>query len=711
MKGSLDFIFRPKSIAVIGATNRKGSIGRELLHNIIDYEFEGKVFPVNPGKTVIHSIKTYSTILDVPDAVDLAVIVVPRELVEGVVEQCGEKGVKGLVMITAGFRETGKKGLALEEKIAAKVRQYGMRMIGPNCFGIINADPKVQLDATFSKIRPGFGKIGFISQSGALGEAILAQAQDINLGMSMFASIGNKADITSNDILQYWADDPTVEIILLYLENFGNPQKFSQIAREITKKKPIIVVKSGKTSKGAAAASSHTGALAGLDVSVDALFEQTGVIRVNTIDEMFDVANSLVKMPVPKGNRVAIVTNAGGPGILATDALITDGMTLPEFAPKTVKAIQPILPPGTPVNNPLDLVAGATGVEFRKSMQHVVKDPNIDSIIAICVPPVTIDLNLVADAIIDTARESKKPTFACFMGVTYGSAAFERLKEAGIPAMIFPESIAKTLALIDHYRRWLDRPEGKNVKMPGDKKKVAGIVKQARKAKQDAIIGEDALEILKAYKIPVSGYEFAHSKKEAGKVARQMGLPIVMKVNTPFILHKTEHEAVAVDLRTVEEVEATYDKMEKRIKKAFPKSKEKFSVVMQQLITGGIETVIGMTTDPSFGPLIMFGLGGIYVEVMKDVSFRIAPLKDIDAREMIESLRGYKLLTGFRGAKPVNVAEIEDAILKLSQLVLDFPDFAEIDINPFIVTHGKANNSAVDARFLLAAEMPNNNSK
>ena len=701
MKGSLDFIFRPKSIAVIGATNRKGSIGRELLHNIIDYEFEGKVFPVNPTKSVIHSIKCYSTVLDVPDSVDLAVIVVPKELVLATVEQCGEKGVKGLVMITAGFKEQGKAGAELELKVAALVKHYNMRMIGPNCFGIINADPKVHLDATFSKIRPSFGKIGLISQSGALGEAILAQAQEINLGLSMFASIGNKADIDGNHIIEYWRDDPTVEIILLYLENFGDPRTFSKVAREVSRHKPIIVVKSGKTTQGAAAASSHTGALAGLDVSVDALFEQTGVIRANTIEEMFDVANALAKMPVPKGNRVAIVTNAGGPGILATDALIASGMSLPQFDDKTVKAIQPILPKGTPVHNPLDLVAGATGVEFRKSLGHVVKDPNIDSVIAICVPPVTIDLNLVADAIIDTANESKLPMFACFMGVTYGSNAFDRLRQANIPAMIFPESIATTLAHIDKYRRWLGRPEGKIARIKGDRDKVAEIIARTRKAKNTAVIGDDALQILDAYKVAVAAYQYAHSKEEAAKIAQKIGFPVVMKVNTPHILHKTEYKAVAVDLRTPQEVMEQYNEMQKRIKKAMPTSKEKFSVVIQEMITGGVETVIGMTTDPSFGPLIMFGLGGIYVEIMKDVSFRIAPLTDLDAKEMIQSLKGYRLLTGFRGSKPVDIASIEDAITKLSQLVLDFPEFAEIDINPFIVTADKNNTRAVDARFVL----------
>ena len=703
MKGSLDFIFRPKSIAVIGATNRKGSIGRELLHNIIDYEFEGKVFPVNPTKSVIHSIKCYSTILDVPDMVDLAVVVVPKELTEEVVEQCGEKGVKGILMITAGFKETGKAGAVLEDKIVAILNKYNMRMIGPNCFGIINADPKFHLDATFSKIRPGFGKIGYITQSGALGEAILAQAQEINLGLSMFASIGNKADLKDTDIMEYWRDDPTVEIILLYLENFSDPRTFSRIAREITRTKPVIVVKSGKTTKGAAAASSHTGALAGLDVSVDALFEQTGIIRVNTIEEMFDVANGLVKMPVPKGNRVAIVTNAGGPGILATDALVGVGMKLPEFSPKTVAAIKPILPPDTPVNNPLDLVAGATGVEFKKALSHVIKDPNIDSIIAICVPPVTIDQTLVADAIIETAQISKLPIYACFMGVTYGTGAFERLKEHNIPAMIFPESVATMLALIDKHRRWLSRPEGTLPKIKGDKKKVAEVISRHRQERKDAIIGDEALQILTCYDIPVASYKYAHSKEEAGKIAARIGAPVVIKVNTPHILHKTEFGAVAINLRTPDEVVEAYADMEKRIKKAFPKSKEKFSVVVQEMIQGGIETVIGMTTDPSFGPLIMFGLGGIYVEVMKDVSFRIPPLTDVDVKEMIESLKGYKLLTGFRGSKAVNIGSAEDSILKLSQLVLDFPDFAEIDVNPFIVSADRAATRAVDARFVLTA--------
>lgn len=700
MKPDLDCIFRPKSIAVIGATNRRGAIGREILHNIINYEFEGKVFPVNPTKSVIHSIKCYSTILDVPDAVDLAVIVVPKELVLKVVDQCGEKGVKGLVVITAGFKEVGEAGVKLEEQLLAKVRQYGMRMIGPNCFGVINAHDSVRLDATFSKILPRFGKIGFISQSGALGEAILQHAEEVGVGFSKFASIGNKADINASEIIEYWADDDEVEIILLYLENFGDPRRFTTIAREITKKKPIVVVKAGTTTKGAAAASSHTGALAGLEAGVEALFEQTGVIRVRSVSQMFDVANALAKMPVPKGNRVAVVTNAGGPGILATDALVNLNMEMPEFAPATIKNLRPILPPGTPVHNPLDLVAGATGREFRKSLAQIIKDKNIDSVIAICVPPANIDPVEVADAFIENARKSKIPLYACFMGISEASAGFEKLKRNGIPVHIFPEPIARTLSWLDNYRRWLQRPEGVFPEFKGDKKKVKTLIANARKAGQSALVGQEAMQVLDAYGIACATYKFAYSQKEAGTIARKIGLPVVVKVNTPNILHKTDVGAVAVDLRTVEEVETAYVEMEKRIMKT-ARSSEKFSVVVQEMVTGGIETVIGMTTDPVFGPLVMFGLGGIYVEVMKDVTFRIAPLSDIDVKEMIESVRGYKLLTGFRGSKPVQIPAIEDSILRLSQLLKDFTDFDEIDINPFIVSSEKDKTRAVDARFVL----------
>jgi len=696
----LDYIMRPKSIAVIGATPRKGSIGREILHNLITYEFNGKIFPVNPNHSVIHSIKSYSSILDVPDSVDLAVIIVPREKVAAVVDQCGEKGVKGVVVITAGFREVGPTGLKLELELTERIEYWGMRMIGPNCFGIINTNPETMMDATFSKVYPKRGKIGFISQSGALGEAILAQATDMNLGLAQFASIGNKANISGNDLLEYWKDDPDIDIILMYLENFGNPRHFTSIARELTKIKPVVVVKSGTTMKGAAAASSHTGALAGTEVAVDALFEQTGVIRVSSIEELFDAASALARMPVPKGNRVSIVTNSGGPGILATDALISLGMEMPDYRDETKEKIRPHMPPDTPIHNPLDLVAGATHVEFKAALEAAIQDDSFDSVLSIFVPPITVDQMKVAEGIVDVKNRFDKPLYACFMGVSWYSEGFEYLKTNGVPAYIFPESISKTLAKIDKYRNFRDREEGRFPSFDVDRQRVRKIINDHLARGESEIIGREALDILDAYGVRAAKYEYAFSPDEAIEAATKTGYPVVMKVNTPRILHKTELGAVKVDLRDSREVVAAWNEMERSIREQAG-SDEAFSVAIQGMVRGGIETVMGMTTDPAFGPLLMFGLGGIYVEVMKDVVFRVNPVTDIEAREMVQRLRGYELLRGFRGSEPVDLDLLIDSILRLSQLVADFLEFKELDVNPFIIAPTADNTAAVDARFIV----------
>jgi acetate---CoA ligase (ADP-forming) len=696
MKG-LEYIFKPQSIAVIGATSVKGKIGHELLHNLISYEFNGKVFPVNPKRSVIHSIKAYSTVRDVPDAVDCAVIVVPREKVLKTVDQCGEKGVRGLIVITAGFRETGPIGAGLEEELIEKVKKYNMRMIGPNCFGVINARPDFMMDATFSKVRPLAGKIGFVSQSGAMGEAILALATEMHLGFSLFVSVGNKADVHSIDVLEYLGDDPDTEIILLYLEDFGNPRDFSNLARSITRKKPVIAVKAGTTTKGMQAASSHTGALAGSDVSIEALFEQTGILRVGSIQQMFDVASSLARMPIPKGNRVGIVTNAGGPGIIATDSLINFGLDLPDYSIATQKKIKPILPPDTPIGNPLDLIAGAGHKEFEKALHAVFHDKNVDSVFAIFVPPITVDQEAVANAVVNTAKDHDKPIVACFMGVGLESIGLEILRTNNIPSFVFPESAARTLSNVDKYRRWLARPEGEFKQFEVKKKKVQHIIK---KAESKEIIGESALDILEAYGFPIAPYTYAYSIEEAVKMAKKIGYPVAMKINTPEILHKTDKGAVKLDLRNPNEIKSAYTDLQKTVK-AELKRGEKFSVVIQEMVSGGVETVIGMSTDPAFGPVIMFGLGGIFVEVMKDVSFKINPLSDLDAREMIQSLRGVKLLTGFRGSEPVNMKVLMDSILRISQLVTDFHEITELDINPFIISSSPKTTKAVDARFII----------
>lgn len=696
----LDYIFKPRSVAVIGATPRKGSIGREILHNLIIYEFNGKIFPVNPNHSVIHSIKAYSRVLDVPDAVDLAVIVVPREQVIEVVEQCGEKGVKGLVVITAGFREVGPTGAALENQLIERVKYYDMRMIGPNCFGIINTNSKIRLDATFSKVYPKEGKIGFMSQSGGLGESILGQAGEMNLGLSMFASVGNKANISGNDLLEYWKDDPDVEIILLYLENFGNPRRFTKIAREVARVKPIVAVKSGTTSKGAAAAISHTGALAGAEVAVDALFEQTGIVRVETIEELFNVAAGLARMGVPKGNRVCVVTNGGGPGILATDSLVSLGMDMPEFTEKSKTKIRPLMPPDTPIGNPLDLIAGAGPEEFKSALEAAVQDENFDTIFSMFVPIITVDQMEIAQAIVDVRRRYDKPLCACFMGVSEYSKGLDFLRASGVPATIFPEPIAKTLAQIERYRKWKEREEGALPQYDVDRETVRRMIDQTMDDGDNTLVGERALEILDAYGIPVASYKYAQTVEEALEISTQVGYPVVMKVNTPKVVHKTEFGAVMVDLRDKTEVVSAWNKMEQKVRSEM-NTEERFSVAIQRMVKGGVETVIGMTTDPAFGPLIMFGLGGVYVEVLKDVAFKINPLTDVDARAMIESCKAHKLLTGFRGSEPVDLELLAESILRLSMLVTDFHEIAELDVNPFIIAPTLDNTAAVDARFVV----------
>jgi acetyltransferase len=534
-----------------------------------------------------------------------------------------------------------------------------------------------------------------------MGEAIMNQAKELGIGFSVVASIGNKADISSNDVLEYFKDDPRTDLILMYLENFGNPRNFTRIAREVSLTKPIVAVKSGRTKLGAKAASSHTGALAGLDVGVDALFQQTGIMRVDTVEELFDVASALGSQPIPKGNRVVVVTNAGGPGILATDALINSGMEMPTLAPATVKKLKTFSSPDASFSNPMDMVAGAGPKQFRLTLEAVKTDKRFDTIIPIFVPPVTIDQLEVASNIQEALADTPRTVLACFMGAGEGSTGIEHLKSHDIPVYVFPEAIAKTLATIDGYKKWKTRKRGKIRNFSADTVRVERILEETVGAKSGAIVGEQAVAILEAYGIPAAQYRRASSAREAVTIACEMAYPVVMKIATPPILHKTEAGGVMMDLRSDAEVRSAFKELQDRVGEL--KEGDRFSVALQQMVSGAVETVIGMVDDPSFGPLIMFGLGGIYVEIMKDVSFRIHPVTDQGAREMIRSLKSYPLLTGFRGTQPVDLGMIEDTILRVSRLVKDFDRFSEIDINPFIVSPDKDNCKAVDARFVVRA--------
>ncbi len=695
----LDALFKPRSIAVIGASTRKSTIGHEILHNLIVNEFNGKVFPVNPKAKVIHSIKCYSTILDVPDAVDLAVIIVPRDLVAQTMENCGEKGVKAVVVITSGFKEVGEEGARKEEEVVEIARKYGMRMVGPNCFGVLNTAPDISMNATFSKTNPLPGKVGFMSQSGALGEAILDYANTINLGFSMFASVGNKADVSGNDLLEYWRDDPNTDVILLYMENFGSPQRFTQIARGITRHKPIMAVKSGRTPAGASAISSHTGVLAGLDVGTDAFLAQCGVVRVSSVDELFDVALAFTNQPIPKGDRVAVLTNAGGPGILATDAVVSLGMSMAKFEDSTIRKLRDKLPAVAAVNNPVDVIASGGPEAYRIAMDALLSDKNVDAVICIFVPPIVVDHRAVIKAIVDMIEKHKndKTVLGCLMTSPERIAGSEEMLKHKIPIYTFPESAAKALGVMVRYREWLDRPVGKETTFTVDYDKAKAIFDAAIAEKREAILGDEALEILDAYGIGVARARSARNKKDLAEIAQSLGFPVIMKVNDPQVVHKSDVGGVSSDLRTEEELIIAFEEMRKR----FGKNDTFDGVIVQEFVKSGVETIIGMNQDPSFGPLMMFGLGGVYVEVMKDVAFKIHPVTDYDAQEMIQSINGYPLLTGFRGAPAVDVKGLEETILRLSQLVSDFPYLESFDVNPFIATPKKATSRAVDARFML----------
>jgi len=693
----LDAIFRPRSVAVIGASRRSHSIGREILRNIVDFEFSGPCYPVNPGSPAVHSMRAYRSLSEIGSPVDLAVIVVPRDQVLPVVEECGRKGVAGLIVITAGFREIGDEGSRLELELQRKLRRYDMRMVGPNCMGVINTEPAVRLNATFAAAVPPRGNIGFISQSGALGEAILADAAENGIGVAMFVSMGNKTDISGNDLLEYWEGNDDVQVILMYLESFGNPRKFTQLARRITRNKPIITVKAGRTPAGARAASSHTGSIVGLDVAVDSLLEQCGVLRVNSLEQMFVQAAALANQPVPAGGRVAVVTNAGGPAILCTDSLIGRGVQMAELRPATRRALARALPPEASTANPVDMIASADGERYRAVLDIVKRDPGVDGIIAIFVSPIMIDAYEVARAIAEASGDSK-PVLSVFMGKNRSQEGLAELARHRVPVYRFPEEAASGMWALVRYHELRDAPRGREVRFRVDAARAARAVRSARKDGRVHLDSGEVREVLEAYGFPVAPARSVASPAEAIAAAQDLGYPVVLKIDSAAVSHKTEIGGVKVDLRNADEVGQTFRDLRARVRSRDADAR----VLVQKMVRGGREVILGMSHDPQFGPLLMFGLGGIFVEVMRDVAVRIHPLTDVAARSMIERVSGYPLLAGARGEKAVALPLLEQCLLRLSQLVSALePDLAEMDINPFIVTDDPARSFVVDARIAL----------
>lgn len=700
MTHSLDAIFRPKSVAVIGASKQKGTLGREIFDKLLSGEFNGPLYPVNPKAGFIHSVKAYPSVSALPEPVDLAVIVVRKELVLEVVKECARCGVKGVVVITAGFKETGPKGAELQREIAAVVKSNNMRMIGPNCMGVINTAPGVRLDATFAPIVPPTGNIGLVSQSGALGQTILEHATKLNLGISMFVSVGNKADVSGNDLLEYWRDDPSVEVILMYLESFGNPQRFIQLAKEVSRKKPVVIVKSGRTTSGARAATSHTGALAGMDRAFDALFKQSGVIRAGTIDEMFDIAMGLANLPLPKGNRVAIITNAGGPGIMAADACESAGLQVAELQDSTRARLKSQLAPDASVTNPVDLLAGAQPAEFQFALNQVLKDENIDSAIVIFVAPIITDPIQVALRIAEVAQEFDKPVLGCFMGVQGVATGVEELHRRNLPAYPFPESAARALSAMVRYSLWLKKRPGAIPIFPVEKARARQIIQRAVAEKHEFLDVAEIAEILEAYGIPFCNMAVCKSLPEVLRASANMTFPLALKISSKEVSHKTEVGVVKLNLRSRQDLEAAYQSIVDSLKEK-GLSLEGVSFILQEMVSGGKEVILGLNSVRDFGTLVMFGLGGAYVEVFQDVAFRIAPLSDMDADEMIQEIKGYPILGGVRGEKAVDLEFIKEALLRLSQLAQDVPEIVEMDINPLMVFPERGRCKGVDARIRL----------
>ncbi len=701
-KTSLDAIFRPRSIAVIGASRKKGSIGRNILHNLIEYEFNGPVFPVNPGATVIHSIKCYPDVASIPDQVDLAIIVVPKQLALEATAECGKKGVKGIIMITAGFKEVGGEGVKLEEKLGEIIRKYKMRLVGPNCMGVINTDPEYSLDSTFAAVFPHRGNIGFLSQSGALGAAILEYAHSLNLGISQFISVGNKLDISGNDVIQYWAEDERTGVILLYLESFGNPRRFTQLAREIVKKKPIIAVKSGRTRAGAQAASSHTGALAGLDVGTHALFEQCGVLRVNTVEQLFDLAQAFSKQPIPKGKRTAILTNAGGPGIMATDAVVNVGLEMAKFSKKTVKKLREFLAPEASFANPLDMIASANEENYYKCLKLLLEDEGVDAVIVIFVHPVHIDARGIARSIIEASKHQKnKPILCVFMGTKGEESGIDDLQKKGLPTYNFPESAAIALAAMEKYNRIRNRPMGKvRTFLDVDHDAARRIFDRALEERRERLRDLEVNKVLAAYGIAMPRFTVVKSLEDAVRFTEQKNYPVVLKVISDKLVHKSDVGGVIVDLRNEAELVRGYMTLQENMSR-LETPLDDYQIMIQEMAKGGKELIMGVSYDPSFGPLIMVGLGGIYVEIIKDVNFRIYPITDLDAREMVTTLKGYQLLEGVRGEKSIDIDAVTETLQRLSQLIGDFPCIKEMDINPFMAFPKGERCLALDARIAL----------
>jgi acetyltransferase len=695
----LDTFFKPKSIAVVGASRDPDKLGHAVLHNIMKAGFPGELYPVNPKGGEILGLQVYPSVLDVPDAIDLAVIVIPYPYVPGVLEQCGQKEIPAVVVISAGFREAGREGLEREMELVETARKYSMRIIGPNCLGVI--DTGTPLNATFAAGIPPAGPIAFMSQSGALGVAVLDLALAGRLGFSKFVSLGNKADVSEIDLLEAWSDDPDSKAILVYIEGLPDGQRFMEVARKVTRHKPVVAIKGGVTKSGARAVSSHTGSLAGSEAAYRAAFRQAGVVRAPTLEALLDYSRAFAYQPLPKGKRVAIVTNAGGPGILATDALERTDLELARLSRETTEELESFLPGEASVVNPVDILGDASVERYERALRVVLADEGVDSVIVIAVPQALIDTVATADAVGRLASAGSKPVLGCLIGEASIGVGVEVLDRHGVPNYPFPERAAAALAAMSEYQRERDRPvEDAVERFPVDVEAARAVFEQARGEGRVSIGDAEARALLEAYGFSIPQSVLAATPEEAIAAADEMGYPVVMKIASPDILHKTDVGGVKLNLRSADDVQDAFDLIVYRAGRYVPDARI-WGCLVQQMVSGGREVLLGVSKDPQFGPLVAFGLGGIYVEALKDVSFRVAPFGRREAEEMIREIRSYPLLEGIRGESPADHEAMVDALLRISQLVTDFPEIVELDINPLMVFEEGRGAMAIDMRLVL----------
>src|SRR6266542_1856465 len=685
-------VLYPRSVAIIGASRKPGSVGDAIVRNLLECGFRGPIYAINPSATDVRGLKCVRSLGDVPSQVDLAIVALPAAAVVGVAEECGRKGVRSLVVLSAGFAEIGEEGQQRQRELLQVCRTYGMRLIGPNCIGVINADPAAPLNATFGPLMPPAGHIGLATQSGALGLAAIDFASARGLGFSSVVSMGNKADISGNDLLGYWHSDPRTDVILLYLESFGNPRKFARLARSVGRDKPIVALKSGRSAVGARATSSHTGALlAASDVTVDALFRQSGVIRTDSLDEMLDVAQLLAHQPLPKGRRVAIVTNVGGPAVMCADACEAQGLEVPALSAATQAALRALLPAEASVLNPVDMLAAATAEQFGAAVQIVAADPDVDAVISIFLPPLATRAEAVARCISQAVAE--KPVLAVFMSA-HGLPVFE----AGqVPVYALPEPAAKALAHAAQYEEWRSASLGENLPRFAEPRRAeAGqLLADVIRRGGGWLSASEVQRLLSCYGVPLIEQRVASTPAEAGYAALALrGGKVALKAIAPGLVHKSDVGGVRIGLGGADEVKDAAEAMALRVEHATGHTPTGF--VIQRMAPPGVEMLIGVVYDRQFGPTIACGTGGTVVELLKDVSVRLAPLTRADARSMVHELRSFPLLDGFRGAPRLAVSALEDVLLRISTLAEDHPEVAELDCNPAIVTQDGA--VVVDAR-------------